>query len=638
MPITNTNTDNYLFTGNLTAANVTATVAISAPVFRGDGSQLTGIASGGSNVSGLSGNWQSTYTTMTANSASWTSVYNTVCALSASWGSASGVTGTGTTNTIPKWVSNSTLGDSKIKDTGTIVTVLTTLSGVSDLYITGNILSAGINLLSIFSTGGDTAVNNLVHSNSGNWNSSYTTLTSSSANWQNTYTTVSANSANWSTAYQYSSAYNLSASNYNNVWSTVQTNSANWSTAYQSATAYNLSASNYNNMYSSYSTSSGTFATNSFVDSKFFPASGGTISGTTVVSGNLTVAGSISASGTATFFNTIFTTTSALCAVATSSGPALYIGQQGSGDLASFYDLSPTPVEVLHIGASVGIPGVGVYTSTPNKELTVVGEISATSNFTNSGKIFTTDGNSDQWNSSYSTVQSKSATTWNYQGTDLKDLSANWQSSYTALTASSANWSTAYQYATAYNLSASNYNNVFSTVYSNSATTWNYQGSDIKALTASWQNSTSTVSSTSARWENVWTTVNTNSATWVPSLTSNFTFVMDGGGAVIVPGQTTFMEVPYNATLTQWTLVADTSGSLIVAVSSATYGNFPTFGSIDGGATYRPTLANVAKNQLLNLQSTGWSTTVNAGTILAFTVLSANTISYATLSLKAVKS
>ena len=98
-----------------------------------------------------------------------------------------------------------------------------------------------------------------------------------------------------------------------------------------------------------------------------------TASGAVKIGDNLTVLGNISASGTATFANTFFTTTSALCAVANSTGPALYIGQLGTGDLASFYDLSPTPVEVLHVGASDGIPGVGIYTSTPNKELTVVG-------------------------------------------------------------------------------------------------------------------------------------------------------------------------------------------------------------------------------------------------------------------------
>jgi len=69
----------------------------------------------------------------------------------------------------------------------------------------------------------------------------------------------------------------------------------------------------------------------------------------------------------------------------------------------------------------------------------------------------------------YSTVNSNSAVNWNYQGTDIKALTANWQSTY-------------------------------STVNSNSAVNWNYQGTDIKALTANWQSTYSTVSSTSGTW------------------------------------------------------------------------------------------------------------------------------------------
>ena len=46
-------------------------------------------------------------------------------------------------------------------------------------------------------------------------------------------------------------------------------------------------------------------------------------------------------------------------------------------------------------------------------------------------------------NSVYTTVQSNSATTWNYQGTDLKSLSGNWQGTYTTVQSNSAVWGTA---------------------------------------------------------------------------------------------------------------------------------------------------------------------------------------------------
>jgi hypothetical protein len=47
----------------------------------------------------------------------------------------------------------------------------------------------------------------------------------------------------------------------------------------------------------------------------------------------------------------------------------------------------------------------------------------------------TVNSNSANWSSAYSTVQANSATTWNYQGTDLKALSGNWQTTYLASSA-----------------------------------------------------------------------------------------------------------------------------------------------------------------------------------------------------------
>jgi hypothetical protein len=54
----------------------------------------------------------------------------------------------------------------------------------------------------------------------------------------------------------------------------------------------------------------------------------------------------------------------------------------------------------------------------------------------------TTQSNSSNWQSVYSTVQTNSATAWNYQGTDLKQLSGNWQSTYTIVQTNSADWNT----------------------------------------------------------------------------------------------------------------------------------------------------------------------------------------------------
>ena len=122
------------------------------------------------------------------------------------------------------------------------------------------------------------------------------------------------------------------------------------------------------------------------------------------VVGNVTINGNLSSNGTQYFANTVFATTSSICAISfMGSGPALYIGADGTGDIGSFYDLD-AGVEVLHIGGRNSVyPHVGVNTSEPNKDFTVKGEISA------SGIIYDGEGTSKQWNSTYTTVSTNSA-------------------------------------------------------------------------------------------------------------------------------------------------------------------------------------------------------------------------------------
>jgi hypothetical protein len=115
-------------------------------------------------------------------------------------------------------------------------------------------------------------------------------------------------------------------------------------------------------------------------DSTKLPLSGGTITGALSVlsgariTGNLVINGSLTALSSATFVNTIFTTTSALSIVNTGLGPALYVRQViNAGDVASFVDNDG--IEALHIGND---GYVGVKTGDPNKTLTVNGDISAT--------------------------------------------------------------------------------------------------------------------------------------------------------------------------------------------------------------------------------------------------------------------
>jgi hypothetical protein len=97
---------------------------------------------------------------------------------------------------------------------------------------------------------------------------------------------------------------------------------------------------------------------------------------------------------------------------------------------------------------------VGINNETPNEALTIVGNVSATGFYYGDGSNLTgivagdtvattlVRNNSANWDSVYSTVQTNSATNWNYQGTDLKNLSANWESTYSTVSSLSSGWLT----------------------------------------------------------------------------------------------------------------------------------------------------------------------------------------------------
>ena len=71
-----------------------------------------------------------------------------------------------------------------------------------------------------------------------------------------------------------------------NVNALVISTSANWNTAYTSTTALNLSSGNWNSAYTSWNSTSATLATIAFTDSKYLPLSGGTLSGSIGINNN----------------------------------------------------------------------------------------------------------------------------------------------------------------------------------------------------------------------------------------------------------------------------------------------------------------------------------------------------------------
>jgi hypothetical protein len=88
------------------------------------------------------------------------------------------------------------------------------------------------------------------------------------------------------------------------------------------------------------------------------------------------------------------------------------------------------------------------------------------------------------WQDTFNTVQSNSATTWNYQGTDIKALTGNWQNTFTTVSSFSATWG------------------------------GTPVDSGVRALTGNWQSTYTNFSTQSADNASVYSTVQSNSATW----------------------------------------------------------------------------------------------------------------------------
>jgi hypothetical protein len=113
-------------------------------------------------------------------------------------------------------------------------------------------------------------------------------------------------------------------------------------------------------------------------------------------------------------------------------------------------------------------------------------------------------------------------------------------------------------------------------------------------------------------------------------------FVIDGLGDPITTGIKGDLLVPYACTITEWTLLADQTGSTVIDIWNDTYGNYPptVADTITGSA--KPTISSSNKGQSTTL--TGWTTSLAAGSTLRFNVDSASTITRVTIILRLTRS
>lgn len=113
-------------------------------------------------------------------------------------------------------------------------------------------------------------------------------------------------------------------------------------------------------------------------------------------------------------------------------------------------------------------------------------------------------------------------------------------------------------------------------------------------------------------------------------LTRTINYVVDSGSVTMLSGNKGSVTLDVSGILESLTILSDQQGDLILDIKKSDYVSFPTFTSIVGGVY--PQLSNERKVRDDNL--TGWSTTIVAGDILTFDVVSVNNINRFLISLK----
>mgnify|MGYP001199791600 CR=1 FL=1 len=121
----------------------------------------------------------------------------------------------------------------------------------------------------------------------------------------------------------------------------------------------------------------------------------------------------------------------------------------------------------------------------------------------------------------------------------------------------------------------------------------------------------------------------------LPTRSGSITFVIDGGGVAITTGVKGDLEIPFGATITSVTLLADQSGSIVVDIWKDTYANYPPTVADTITAAALPTIATATKYQ--DATMTGWTKSITQGDTLRFNVNSCTTITRVTVSLAITK-
>jgi hypothetical protein len=105
-------------------------------------------------------------------------------------------------------------------------------------------------------------------------------------------------------------------------------------------------------------------------------------------------------------------------------------------------------------------------------------------------------------------------------------------------------------------------------------------------------------------------------------------FVITGGGGALTTGNKGWLHIPVAVAITEWRVLADQSGSVVVDILRTNNG-FPSTSMVGGGN--KPTLSSAQFNQAT---PSGWTSTALAvDDWVAFNVTSASTVTEITVCL-----
>ena len=468
-------------------------------------------------VKNNSGNWQSSYTILCANSAEWNklnperydSVSNVVETNSGNWDlMLSSKTNYDESYSI---VSNFSGDWNYTKNNIDFITSI--ISANSSEWETSYTILCGNSSKWDENSSGLNNLTNLFSSYSADWNNSYNLVNLYSGAWDKSYclNILSTGSANWNSSYSILSStsglWNNNTNVLNSLTSSYVPNSGNWNTAFNTVS---ILSTNWGDQTALALLTSSSANWNSVAEAKpLYDQS------YTVVSAN-----SGDWNYVADNFNSLLNTTSSL----------------SNNWVTSYTILTTNSANWENSSTNFGIVSTNYSTNSANWDSTYNTVCASSAGWNNVISINNTlTANSANWNSSYSVLTTNSAN-WNSNYSILTTISstyysnsANWDSTfntvstnsaywsdtsvYTVVTSKSANWDSVYN-------SKTLYDNSISILSSNSAN-WDYVSNNITPTI-------SLVSSNSANWDNSYNVVSTNSAAWnnintnITSLSSDY--------------------------------------------------------------------------------------------------------------------